>query len=725
MSKKMIRFIVFFMAVVVLCSCSLKGNDSTGDGNKPAGKEENTGIGGSAENDSAGELFWKRTELLKPEGAVYVSSFDYLADGTMRLTASDQDLQKVGVWDSKDDGSSWENADADMSMLLGNGYSYGFSKEGNLYTYDNESLTVSAGDGTEPKTVHTEQGEEFSGAAVSGNTLAVLVNNLDSWKLRVEIYDLRTMERRQINNTELSEYLTILSELGGNIALNHSGDVLYLSGNELGKDKSGIAKYDLSQDQFSYLLDQDAAEQMLHPGEDNGLPQGTEPVLSLAVNDTEDKLILHMLKPEMSEDRIYLCEQEMRKEEEQFSKDTLRIYALRSGGNVAQAASVFQERHPELTVTYETGYTGEDGVTLSDAIRTLNTELMAGEGPDILMLDGLPADSYIEKGILEDLTDIVEPEKENYFYNIISAYNKGENIYQIPTEFLAPILLGDAETVGAKNREELMEVLKKKTASGIPFIPSKVLAAAALNLFVTSDILGETLDEGKLADYYRDIKTLADLCLSEEEWQKMEYYEKMSYNAEIYPSGGLDADLDIYFDHAQAGIEKIDGLNGYTKILSVCKEKGMSYQSLNREKGNYFMATNVFGVNRNGKKPDAAKQFIREYLSGDLLTHNAFITIPVNRDLLWDDKFISEEGEYIGGISGKYTPEEVMPLYKITPAEMQELTAFLEGLDTPVKDDSVVLQKVMEQADACVFDGKDPESAAKDACSGVNLYLSE
>ena len=60
---------------------------------------------------------------------------------------------------------------------------------------------------------------------------------------------------------------------------------------------------------------------------------------------------------------------------------------------------------------------------------------MAGEGPDLLILDGLPADSYAEKGILEDLTDIVEPEKEKYFYNIISAYNGGGKIYKVPTAF--------------------------------------------------------------------------------------------------------------------------------------------------------------------------------------------------------------------------------------------------------------------------------------------------
>ena len=44
----------------------------------------------------------------------------------------------------------------------------------------------------------------------------------------------------------------------------------------------------------------------------------------------------------------------------------------------------------------------------SDDIRTLNTELLSGNGADVLLLDGLPTQSYIDKGILEDITDLSE-----------------------------------------------------------------------------------------------------------------------------------------------------------------------------------------------------------------------------------------------------------------------------------------------------------------------------
>ena len=47
---------------------------------------------------------------------------------------------------------------------------------------------------------------------------------------------------------------------------------------------------------------------------------------------------------------------------------------------------------------------GQDAAgTEQDYIKALNTELLAGTGPDVLVLDGLPIASYIQKGVLAEL----------------------------------------------------------------------------------------------------------------------------------------------------------------------------------------------------------------------------------------------------------------------------------------------------------------------------------
>lgn len=46
-------------------------------------------------------------------------------------------------------------------------------------------------------------------------------------------------------------------------------------------------------------------------------------------------------------------------------------------------------------------------MTEADALRTLNTEILAGSGPDILRLDGMSTKSYLEKDVLLDLSDLL------------------------------------------------------------------------------------------------------------------------------------------------------------------------------------------------------------------------------------------------------------------------------------------------------------------------------
>ncbi len=715
--KKTIRFIMLLVIAVVLCSCSPKGGSDAGQEKT----EAQDGKGGQAGDAPSGEKSWRQTKLQPPEGAFHSISAKYLADGRLRIGSFDEEYQNYFVWDSRDNGGGWEDTGTGADLTPEDGYTYAYSAEGTRFFFSTSELVFPANDGAEEKRIRTQEGESFFGAAASANTLAVLVNNDESWKVRAEIYDLQTMECRQIDNPQLAEYLTACYEgAGGNIALDSKGTVLYIEG-------MGIARYDLVKDEFCYLMDQDAYDELMGLNGENGLVVDIGVPVSFAVNDAEDTLIFSTWSMVTQQPNLYLCEWGVWKDEEPAAGDTLRIYSLKPGIGMAQEAAIFfQNMHPELKVTYESGYTGEDGVTLSDAIRTLNTELMAGEGPDILVLDGLPADSYAEKGILEELTDIVEPEKEKYYYNIISAYNGGGKIFQIPFVFEAPVLVGDTEVTAAQNREELMDVMKKKAATGVPFLPSECLSAAVGNLFITSDILGETLDEAKLADFYRDMTVIADLTLGDGEWETLDYSDKMVYWAENYPYLSFTADLDIYFDKAQAGIQKLGDMETtYAQLLTLHKEKGASFQYLNQENGKFFIAENVLGINKNGKNPDAAEEFLRYYLSGEVQSRPVVAGFPIIRGILEGSKAFSENGEYAGGISGKYTPDEVMPLYKVTPAELEELNTFFEGLDTPVKCDAVVLQKVMEQADACMFEGKEPESAAADACSEVNLYLSE
>ena len=55
---------------------------------------------------------------------------------------------------------------------------------------------------------------------------------------------------------------------------------------------------------------------------------------------------------------------------------------------------------PKLKFEYTVGMENaeQSGITEEDVVRQLNTQMLAGTSPDILILDGLSADSMIEQG---------------------------------------------------------------------------------------------------------------------------------------------------------------------------------------------------------------------------------------------------------------------------------------------------------------------------------------
>ena len=55
----------------------------------------------------------------------------------------------------------------------------------------------------------------------------------------------------------------------------------------------------------------------------------------------------------------------------------------------------------------------DNGLTTQDAINAFNTEMLSGDGADIIFMDGLNPKTYIQNGQLLNLKDIKEEnEKE-------------------------------------------------------------------------------------------------------------------------------------------------------------------------------------------------------------------------------------------------------------------------------------------------------------------------
>ncbi len=98
----------------------------------------------------------------------------------------------------------------------------------------------------------------------------------------------------------------------------------------------------------------------------------------------------------------------------------LVVWAMEDSLLLRETVNTYASEHPEQTVTVEYGQDSLDnGMTVDDVIRTLNVEIFAGEGPDVLVLDSIPVESYIRQRMLADFSNF---DTSNCYENIVHCY---------------------------------------------------------------------------------------------------------------------------------------------------------------------------------------------------------------------------------------------------------------------------------------------------------------
>jgi len=106
---------------------------------------------------------------------------------------------------------------------------------------------------------------------------------------------------------------------------------------------------------------------------------------------------------------------------------TLSVWSLEENAFVRAAIAELRKKNPDSYITYEVAMGGNNAVSASDAIKTLNTRLLSGSGPDIIILDGCPAASYADRGMLADLSTLVDT--GDVYQNLIAPYITDGKIY--------------------------------------------------------------------------------------------------------------------------------------------------------------------------------------------------------------------------------------------------------------------------------------------------------
>lgn len=738
-----------------------------------------SGIPVQAEETEAAHGRYLESDAAIPEG-VFPRDIERMEDGSLsligQLTAEDTD--GYAVYNSTDGGASWEEqytiayggetaywADVKLSPKGGGAalvmedagsvevsedgmyemkYTFvsfdasGAQQETELAEYDLRmmeftkggelaALTYSSGavllDPATGETVSEIAGTQASMLGICGEEALLMTDE------EVQRYDIHTGEPKT-RDEALNDALYAAGEMQAG---------RYMQTTPLGfpilfaQDEEGRLYYCTTDGIFSHMMDGNVVEQVV----DGTLVSLSSPNIekqalavcgqTFFVLTTEDGQTGKLLKYEYDPDMASVPERE------------LTVYSLMENESIRQAIVTFQKKYPDTYVNYMTGMSGADGVTAADALRTLNTDILAGNGPDVLLLDGMSVDTYASQGLLADLTEVVKEieETDGLLENIVDAYRKDEGLVAVPIRFSMEMAAGLTQQYPLDGTFAALEALASQQGVLDPFDIANLahlLYPVCAGSWVNED---ETINQEKLAEYVNGIKRVSDAyrdAASPEALEELAAYENGEYGRWEDMAGYIESDglasstMELQGGTSKLRIGAIGGIITYAGLLSVETEEGAAAaELLSMQQENVFYPSGVLSILNTSDDQERAGEFVAHLLSGETQDGTGY-GFPVNRAsferLLTENQF--EEGAF-SATAGRSDGEGMIELVYEWPneEEMDALRKMADSLTTCADTERVKQETVTAEVGRCMSGEITAEEAVNVIMQKLNLYLAE
>lgn len=420
---------------------------------------------------------------------------------------------------------------------------------------------------------------------------------------------------------------------------------------------------------------------------------------------------------------------------------TLSLYSLIEDDNITKWIPQFQKKYPDIYVDYQVGMSQEDGVSVSDALKNLNTEVMAGKGPDVFLLDNLPIDSYVEKGMLEDISHILDEvdSTDGLLENVKNCFEKDGKIYYMPARIGIPVMAGKKENlegiIDLSSMAEKAAKMKEEAPDAYVFNPYRWIVYL-VELWTDTCSPAWTTEDGAineeaLKEFYTRIKEMYDL---DENPYADQYSEEDMIDTDImnhyYTGIGSDAMM-LSGDIGKIAYGSVSGVSEYSELCSVLQEKDMVMKPWNGQVENCFVPNLMLGISSKCKEKEAAETFLSYCYSKDVQKLDSYAGFAVNRAVL-DDMDYWKEGAQEESSSGSsiMTPDgEVIQLMVTNIAleeeHIQPLREIIDQVKNPVPYNYLVTNAVEKEALSIASGQESIDEAVANVSQKLNLYLTE
>lgn len=349
----------------------------------------------------------------------------------------------------------------------------------------------------------------------------------------------------------------------------------------------------------------------------------------------------------------------------------------------------------------------------------------------MLILDGMPLQSFIDKGVLAELSQVISA--DGLIPQVVDPMRTDGKLYAVPTRFTVPVLMGKPETLeGLDSLEALAAAVQDGpealAASGdindifkavpeeqrplLSFTTLRELFDQLYSVSAPAVVRDGTLNEDALRELFSVMQAVSDRYGLGEKANDGGIAFMVTSNAST--GLGMSADvpqgvMEYSYGRANAALFTLkDVLGAYMSDdgqAALTPAPGM-------EQGVYTPRV-LAGIAAQSAQQELAAQFIQALLAPGVQNYSLGEGLPVLRSGLekqvaYVQELYAERGQTIG-----------------TDVPRVDWTALLSGLKTPVRDDSTVAEKLYAQAEALCKGEKTMDEAVTGAKTELATYLAE
>lgn len=387
---------------------------------------------------------------------------------------------------------------------------------------------------------------------------------------------------------------------------------------------------------------------------------------------------------------------------------SIKIWTLEDSQGFEEAIRCFTDKYPNVNVVIEVGRGSYDsGITVNDAVKNLNSELLSGDGPDIIYFEGINPSSYIESGELYDMTGLVDELKNSgeYFNNILDTYVSDGRSYVVPTSVSILVKMGVEKDIEAsRDIKGFVDYIQNKNSDHNTICKSQITHYILDEYYksVKDELINETISREKLVEFFEAAKNLKEMeGDSESEIMLFNMIDPSLY-VTMY-NGDFDFTMLNMVDPVSMMIVKdyVEQMNGVIEIPA-------------NDYAEAYVPRCGVAISAKSKNIDMAEEYIRIALGEECQSRvSGTIGLRANKKAF---KNVCDTNYSAWGFEEKDKAE--------FDKKVTELISKMEGFDKPYIVDNIFDQIVVDEINEYISSGN-IDSAVDETLEKIKLYMAE